>query len=560
MSISVEEVQQLKDALDAAQSVLQEQDAIIKQLMAPPFNIATVLDTTEDPAGPQDFVKGVSVRIRQDSQYHEGHSGDGKITRTSDAKGWVQVEWPDGFRNTYRIGLPDVDDGACDLEVIDRANKRAVIALEGKTLQVSYPKHITVKPGDFVLLSTQTGNIVDIASMKSQGTIGAVRNVLDEVFSEIDHEGTVRLIRNGRYGGSLKKGDRVIADSTASVITRNLGQKEDRFNFTSVSNVSWDDIGGLTDAKGEMIEAIEMPFRHADLYRFYGKKPVKGVMLYGPPGCGKTMLGKATVTALAAIHGNGSTSSGFIYVKGPEILDKYVGVAEATIRSIFHHARQHKDANGYPAVIFIDEADAIMSKRGSGISSDIERTIVPMFLAEMDGLEESGAIVILATNRPDILDPAVVREGRIDRKIKVGRPDKDAAKDIFSIYLKNLPLNNGYSSLDLAEIGSRELYSDKWPIYCLTKHGGEQLMFTLSQIVSGAMIATVVDQATSMAMHRDIARGGKGKGLQQDDLIAAIQRVYAQNLDLDHRDDLADFVHNFRDDIESIHKQKMATA
>jgi proteasome-associated ATPase len=334
------------------------------------------------------------------------------------------------------------------------------------------------------------------------------------------------VVLNGR--SIVEKGDRVVLDTSGSVILQNLGKDDERFRFTAETNVSWDDIGGLVEAKQQMIEVIELPHRNPELYEFYGKKPVKGVLLYGSPGCGKTMLGKATAT-------------------------------EATIRQLFERARKHKAEFGYPAVIFIDEADAILGKRGTGISSDIERTIVPMFLTEMDGLEDSGAVVILATNRPDVLDPAVVRDGRIDRKIKITRPDRSGAVDIFELNLNGMPLNNGYSVKELAETGADQLFSKERVLYHVRLKGDNRMDLTLGQICNGGMIAGIVDQATSTAMHRDIETG-EPQGLRKEDIIGAVDAVFCQNLGLNHTDELTDFTHDFREDVVGIRRLSQTTA
>jgi proteasome-associated ATPase len=218
-------------------------------------------------------------------------------------------------------------------------------------------------------------------------------------------------------------------------------------------------------------------------------------------------------------------------------------------------ARKHKKTHGYPAVIFIDEADAILGKRGSGISSDMERTIVPMFLAEMDGLEDSGAVMLLSTNRPDVLDPAIVRDGRIDRKVKVDRPDKDSAVEVFKLHLRGMPFSNGYTVQDMAVLGRDQLFSDRnrlYDIHVSTDKDDKVIPFTLGNLINGAMIAGIVDQATSLAIHRDISKGGDPKGLTKDDVIGAIDCTYEQNRDLNHQDELAEFVRDFRKDVVQI--------
>ncbi len=434
----------------------------------------------------------------------------------------------------------------------------ALIAVEGKFLEVLLPKDKQVNPGDTVTIVMETMQIVDVAATQLGGDIGYLRRVIDEMFSEVDYQSSVRVVFNGKLGKALEKGDRVVLDGTASVIIRNLGKDDERFSFSAETNVTWNDVGGLAEAKKQMIEAVELPHRNPDIFRFYGKKPVKGILLYGPPGCGKTMLGKATATALAKIYNGGSKSAGFIYIKGPEILDRFVGMAEATVRQIFQRARKHKETHGYPAVVFIDEADAILSKRGSGISSDVERTIVPMFLTEMDGLEDSGALVILATNRSDILDPAVVRDGRIDRKIKIGRPTPQGAVDIFQLNLKRVPLNNGYTREELAKLGSDEVFSSRRVLYQVKKKDGV-CDFTLGHIVNGGMIVSIIDQATSIALQRDLSKK-KPEGMRKDDLVVAVDLVEQQNRDLNHTDELSDFVHDFREEVVGIQKLRQAKA
>lgn len=433
-----------------------------------------------------------------------------------------------------------------------------IVASSSGMLEVERPPKLDIEAGDVVKVSPESGQITDVVDFAVPGDIVVVKRVIDDMIeADSEHGGTRLLYCNGRF--SVEDGDRVVVDSTGCVIVRNLGKEESRYSQQANTSITWDSIGGLVEAKREMVEAIELPHRHPDLYKHYGKKPLKGVLLYGPPGCGKTMLGKAAATALANLHG-AAASTGFHYVKGPEILDKYVGVAEGNIRSIFERTREHKAKHGYPAVVFIDEADAILGKRGSRISSDMESTIVPMFLAEMDGMDESGAVVILATNRPDVLDPAVVRDGRIDRKIKVTRPTVESAEEIFNLYLKGIPLREKKPALkEMATLGTQELFSSDRGLYTVMLHDGQMLPFTLAQVCNGGMIAGIVDQATSIAMQRDLAGEGK-RGICPDDLVAAVDRVYRQNMELDHDDELMEFVHGFQDKVAGVHRLRKEKA
>ncbi len=254
--------------------------------------------------------------------------------------------------------------------------------------------------------------------------------------------------------------------------------------------------------------------------------------------CGKTMLGKAAATAISELCG--VDKSGFLYIKGPEVLDPYVGVSEATVRKIFIKAKEHKLAHGSPAVVFVDEADAILGKRGMH-HSFMEKTIVPAFLTEMDGMEESGALIILATNRPDTLDPAVVRDGRIDRKVAVSRPDRHDSRDIFKLYLGNVPIAKGLSIQELAEMAAEALFHENRALYQLTLRTRDEVAVPLSALVSGSMIAGIVDKAVSFALHRDIEAGlRKPTGVTYKDVMSGIVQTHRENLNIDHAEIIAD--------------------
>lgn len=441
-------------------------------------------------------------------------------------------------------------------EIFGKNVATASIIAEGKVYEVLLPKTLGIAPGDVVRINTKTMAIIDIAPNRVGGVIGYIRKVIDDVFSEVDYQSDVKIVFNGMFNKkTLEKGDRIVLDKDGIVITQNLGKEDERFSFTQDTHVSWNDIGGLEEAKREMIEIIELPYKSPEIFKFYGKRPVKGVLLFGRHGNGKTLLGKAAATALSKIHSDKPSLSGFLYVKGPEILNKYVGEQETTIRQIFQTTRKHKEKHGFPAIVFIDEADAILRRRGSGISSDVEHTIVPMFLTEMDGLEESGALVILATNRPDILDPAVIRDGRIDRKIKIDAPSSVGAEQIFFMNLKNIPLNNGYTKRELASYSADALFSKERLLYRVYTKDSKTFDFTLSNIVNGAMIVSIVDQATTIAIRRDLASTkGKGAGICKEDLLLAIASVEEQNRSLNHEDELAEFVYEYRHNVIDIHR------
>jgi len=323
---------------------------------------------------------------------------------------------------------------------------------------------------------------------------------------------------------SARVGDKVQLDPTGKVVLRNVGNEEPSDYVVHKSpGVSWDDIGGHEEAKEALREAIEYPIRYAEAYKAYGQKPTKGVLLYGPPGTGKTMLGKAVATALA-VDGD---SSGFIYVKAAEVLNRFVGASEAAVRGLFARARAHKEKTGNPAVLFIDEADALLGTReGQGLTMAITQTLVPMFLAEMDGLDESGCFVMLSTNRPDSLDPAIVRDGRIDRKIRIGRPDAAATKTIMALALRGRHVD---SSVDeLAEYATQLLHSETATLYELQfRHGAE--LIRLRDALNGALVTGIVNRATRRALQRHRATG-EATGLIRYDIQDAVRESYAELL------------------------------
>ena len=389
-----------------------------------------------------------------------------------------------------------------------------LISVGNQVLEVATPPNIKLGIGTTVRVNPKNMGIVDVvvgAPEIPPGIILVASGILSADSVEVDFGGTKKVVATSC---KVEKGDRILVDLSMSTVMRNLGKQVDEFKAdVEKITTTWDDIGGQKSAKTEMREAIEGPIKHAAIFKAYGKKSVKGILLYGPPGCGKTLLAKAAANSLAAMYGK-STASGFIYVKGPEILNKWVGQSEETIRNLFQRARDHQKREGYPAVLFIDEADAILGARGtSSMISGMEKTIVPMFLAEMDGLDENGPLVLLATNRSDSLDPAVVRDGRVDRKIEVTRPTQEDAVEIFEMYLRGKPICEA-TRPEYSEAFSKAVFASG-----------------LKMRVCGALIAGIVDQAISLAMRRDITAGvEKPTGLTMDDISAAVKVVEAQNM------------------------------
>ena len=444
----------------------------------------------------------------------------------------------------------------CSIARVNTEPKTCLVLAQGTYLEVPYPRDFVgePKPGQILKMAMESKVPVDIIDDTLPGQIMLVKARISEELIELDQGGA---ISQGMQPATVafcnypvEPGDRVVMDQSRQVVMANLGPDPSIKKQNVVEEfepVYWDDIGGLQDVKDFFYNIFERPHLAPEVYRQYKVSPPKGALLSGPPGCGKTLIAKAVMTDLAARHG-GSASGGFLSIKGPELLSMWVGATEERIRDLFKRARAFFDERGFPAVIFIDEAEAIMNKRGSGRSSDVDRTIVPAFLAEMDGVEKSGAIVILATNRPEMLDPAIVREGRIDRKVRVPRPNLGAAGRILEINLQRYPLSPELGLREYTEETVRFLFSDAHRLYNIHMADKTQKIFKFSDVLSGAICAAVVKEAASTALSRDIERNAVS-GITLPDLKDAVKDLVQQHRYQDYSNEVEEFTTPFKDDV-----------
>ena len=390
--------------------------------------------------------------------------------------------------------------------------------------------------GNEVVLN-ESFTVIGVRESDGQGEVVTVKEVLDErrvlVYGRADEERVVELADSLRHV-KLRSGDALLLDMRSNLLVEKLLRQEaEELILEEVPDITY---------------AVELPYLHRALFNDYDLPAPKGILLYGPPGCGKTLIAKAVANSLsqkvAELTGNRNVRSYFLNIKGPELLNKYVGETERQIRVVFQRARE-KAEEGVPVIIFFDEMDSLFRTRGTGISSDMESTIVPQLLAEIDGVESlRDVIVIGATNREDLIDPAILRPGRLDVKIKIERPDADAAAQIFQRYLHSeLPIDEssirelgGGDRAKAIQVMIEETVTDMYRINDenrfleVTYQGGDKEVLYFKDFASGAMIENIVRRAKKLAVKREIAE--KGRGLRAEDLTESIRQEYRENEDL----------------------------
>jgi proteasome-associated ATPase len=444
--------------------------------------------------------------------------------------------------SAYGTFLGVNDDGTAD---IFTAGRKMRVALHPE-LEVD-----ELRRGQEVVLN-ESLNVVLARTAEIAGEVVTLKEVLDDgqralVIGRADEERVCELADEVR-DVKLRAGDHLLMEARSGLLLERLPRPEvEELILEEVPDVSYDDVGGLDDQIEQIKDAVELPYLHAELFSEHQLQPPKGILLYGPPGCGKTLIAKAVANSLAKRvaekTGNDKTRSYFLNIKGPELLNKYVGETERQIRLIFQRARE-KSEEGVPVIVFFDEMDSLFRTRGTGISSDIESTIVPQLLAEIDGVESlKNVIVIGASNREDLIDPAILRPGRLDVKIKIERPDEASAKAIFLRYLTpELPIapaelvtarGDTAAAIDrMVDRAVADMYGTNEDNRFLevTYQNGDKEVLYFKDFSSGAMIENVVRRAKKLSIKRTIAGGDRGIGAQ--DLVDSVRQEFREHEDL----------------------------
>jgi proteasome-associated ATPase len=443
--------------------------------------------------------------------------------------------------NTFGVFMGAAEEGT--VEVVSSGRKMRVAVSPSVEVEA-------LRIGQEVMLN-EAFNVVAARKFERTGEIVILKELLDDnralVVAHADEERVVHMA-GALADQKLRVGDALTMEPRSGFVFEKVPRSEvEELVLEVVPDIDYNDIGGLASQIEQIRDAVELPFLHPDLFREHGLKPPKGILLYGPPGCGKTLIAKAVANSLAKKvaeqRGTKDSKSYFLNVKGPELLNKYVGETERHIRLIFSRARE-KANEGTPVVVFFDEMDSLFRTRGSGVSSDVETTIVPQLLSEIDGVERlENVIVIGASNREDMIDPAILRPGRLDVKIKIQRPDAEAARDIFSKYLvADLPLhsgdldaNGGSPSATVEAMIQRtveRMYSESEENQFLevTYANGDKEVLYFKDFNSGAMIQNIVDRAKKMAI-KDLLDFGR-RGIRVEHLLSACVDEFKENEDL----------------------------
>ena len=510
-------------AIDAQLAVLSEENAHLRSRLA---------DTPNRVRALEERLLETKGQLAQKSAQNEKLSYTLREAREHIATLRDEVDKLTQPPNAYGVIVGKNDDGTVD------------VLASGRKMKVQlHPdiEHDLLDLGAEVALN-ESFNVIEARRPETTGEVVTLKEVMDDgiravVIGRADEERVCELASVMR-GVRLRSGDMLRLDPRSNMLLEKLPRPEvEDLLLEEVPDISYADIGGLDEQIEAIADAVELPFLHQELFAEHRLPAPKGILLYGPPGCGKTLIAKAVANSLAKKVadkiGEGKGRSYFINIKGPELLNKYVGETERQIRMVFQRARE-KSEEGWPVIVFFDEMDSMFRTRGSGISSDMESTIVPQLLAEIDGVEGlKNVIVIGATNREDLIDPAILRPGRLDVKIKIERPNAQAARQIFSRYLtEEIPIAAGEQVATMIERTVDEMYRDDESNRFLevTYQNGDKEILYYKDFASGAMIENIVRRAKKLAIKRVI--GGGERGVRTDDLVASIKQEYKEHEDL----------------------------